>query len=71
MAILKCYSILRTAARHCGKNKGGEKMLYYNMVCKQNRQKKNSTWTSREPKFVMPISEKKTWTVTGVLRKDV
>ncbi len=46
-------------------------MLYYLNVCKQNRQEKNRTKSSKETRFVMPISENKTWTVTGVLRKDV
>ena len=46
-------------------------MLYYNMVCKQNRQEKKNNRTFKETRFVAPISDKKTWTVTGVFRKDV
>ena len=52
--------------------KGGKYiMLYYNMICKQKKQEKKNVASVLERQFVMPVSDKKTFTVTGVFRKDV
>ena len=56
---------------HVHDRKGIEKMLYYNNVCKQQRKEKKNIQSSKAKSFVMPVSEKKDWTVIGVLRRDV
>ena len=49
--------------------KENETMLYM-MICKQHRQEEKRFWFCQEREFVMPVSEKQIWTVTGVFRKD-
>ena len=46
-------------------------MLYYNMICRQKKQESNHFAAVLEHRYVMPVSDHKTWTVTGVMRKDV
>lgn len=45
-------------------------MLYNTMVCRQQKQKKRFQ-IRQERRFVVPVSEKQVWTVTGVFRKDI
>ena len=46
-------------------------MLYNTMVCRQQKQKKKRFQIRQERRFVVPVSEKQIWTVTGVFRKDI